>query len=215
MSKLKQFQRKNGLTPDGIIGRFTLLKMMVVFNIKTKEATAHFVGQLAHETNNFKARTESFNYSVNGLAKTFSFYRKNPELARLHGRRTGRKANQMLIENNVYDDNNRSKRYKLGNVCPGDGWKFRGRGSIMVTGRNNYEAFFCWLGIPKDSDPSLVATTYYWECALWFFEVNKLWRLALNVSDYSITKLTEKINGGLNGFDHRKELTELFLRLLR
>lgn len=213
-NKLAQFQHDHGLVPDGIMGPITLKKGREIFNIKSDEATAHFFGQLAHETNNFKSSVESLNYSVTGLQRTFLFYRKNPSLARKHGRSGARKADQQAIANNVYNDANRGKRYKLGNTQPGDGWRFRGRGSIMITGRNNYEAFFTWMGLPKDTNPDLVATKYYWEAALWFFEVNRIWWHTGNVTERSIVTVTKLINGGVNGLNHRRSLTLKYYRYL-
>ncbi len=214
MSQLRKFQRTHQLVADGILGKITLTKMKEVFHLPSINGTAHFAGQLAHETNNFKARVESLNYSVKGLINTFSFYRKNPDLAEKHGRKSGQKANQQAIANTVYADVNRSPRNRLGNVHPGDGWCFRGRGAIQITGRNNYEALFKWLDLPKDTDPDVVARTYYWEAALWFFDARKVWPLTTDVSDDSIRRVTKKINGGTNGLEHRQNLTRLFHILL-
>lgn len=214
-NKIVEFQKNNGLVADGIIGRNTMNKMMDVFKIDSIESTAHFVGQLAHETANFKKSVESLNYSVSGLISTFSFMRKNPLYAKKYGRINGvQKADQVAIANLVYDDANRSPKYKLGNVEPGDGWKFRGRGAIMITGRNNYEAFFKWLGLCVDTDPDLVESKYYWETALWFFEKNKVWWHTNAVTFFNCKMVTKIINGGDNGLSHRWNLTEQYYSIL-
>ena len=214
MNIIFDFQKKHSLNPDGLIGKNTLKKMKKIFKIKSKESFAHFIGQLAHETNNFKSTSESFNYSVKGLINTFSYYKKHKHLAREHGRTGAKKANQELIANTVYNDSNRSSKYKLGNVQPGDGWKFRGRGSIMITGRSNYEAFFRWMKLPIDTDPGTVESLYYWDAAKWFFKVNNIWKHTNEVNDVSILKITKMINGGVNGLSHRKALTYKFYKYI-
>lgn len=215
MSQIVNFQKKHGLYPDGILGPLTANKMQVVFNIKTDEALAHFLGQLAHETNNFKAKVESFNYRVQTLKDTFSFYRRNPGLADLHGRKRGQKARGEIIANLVYDDKNRSSSFKLGNTLTGDGWRFRGRGAIMITGRANYTEFFRWKCLPINTDPGLVATLYYWDAAIWFFETRNIWKYTDTVSNYNIALITKIINGGDNGLQHRKDLTYHFYKVAK
>lgn len=215
MSKLVIFQRRTGLYPDGILGPITADKLKSTFKIKNDERAAHFIGQLMHETNNFRSSTESLNYSVRGLINTFSYYKRNRHIAELHGRKIGQRANQEAIANVVYSDNNRSKRYKLGNTRKGDGWKFRGRGSIQITGRRNYEAFFKWKGLPKNTDPRLCATLYYWDTAIWYFEVNRIWRLCDEVYFHNVQRVTRAINGGENGLSHRYDLTLMAYRLLK
>ena len=214
MKAIIEFQENNCLVPDGIIGRNTLNKMKSIFKIKSKASFAHFIGQLAHETNNFKSSIESLNYSSKGLVGTFRYYREHPALAREHGRVGAKAANQELIANSVYNDANRSSKYKLGNIHPGDGWKFRGRGAIMITGRNNYEAFFKWMKLPIDTDPGTVESKYYWDAAKWFFKVNKIWKHTEEITDENIMIVTKKINGGVNGYNHRRLLTNKYFKSL-
>ena len=215
MREIVKFQKDNRLVADGILGPITANKIMQVAGIKNDQHLAHFLGQVAHETNGFKSSVESLNYSVSGLKKTFRHYRRNPFLATLHGRKRGQKANQVEIANAVYSDRNRSRSYKLGNIFEGDGWKYRGRGAIMITGRSNYNAFFEWLGISIRTNPDLVATKYYWQTAVWFFSVNNIWKYCYEVNDDTIRLVTKKINGGYNGYDHRKNLTYLFYRIAK
>jgi putative chitinase len=86
---------------------------------------------------------------------------------------------------------------------------------LQLTGRANYQAFADFI---KDQsimkDPSQVAVKYYFESALFFFAKNKLWDIAKSVSTESITKLTKRINGGVNGLDSRIEITKEFYKLL-
>ena len=99
-----------------------------------------------------------------------------------------------------------------GDEASGDGWKYRGRGALQLTGKSNYKAFADYLGKPEIMDtPDLVATTYAFESAMFFFDRNKLWSICdKGVNDAAILELTKRINGGTNGLDHRKVLTNKY-----
>ena len=92
-----------------------------------------------------------------------------------------------------------------------------GRGALQLTGKNNYQAFSAYLKKPEIvTNPDLVATDYAFESAIFFFDNNKLWSICdLGVNDNSITTLTRRINGGVLGLDHRKELTNKFYGWLK
>lgn len=214
MKKIIEFQNNNGLAPDGIIGIKTLSKLREVLKIETDIQLANFMGQLHHETAGFKYDVESLNYSAEALIKTFSFYKENPVLAFRHGRSGNEAADQEAIANNVYYDGNRGIRFKLGNKTWGDGWKFRGRGSIMVTGKSNYIDFGKYLGVDLVLFPEQVSTKYYWDCGLWYFGKRKLWRLSNSINIKSITELTKRINGGLNGLEDRIKWTKHYYDIL-
>lgn len=119
-------------------------KHMKYFNMNTCWNKAHFFAQAKIEVgDSFTIKQENLNYSVQALksGKIFSYFKKHPDLAERYGRKKGiQKANQEAIANLVYADENRSPREKLGNIYPGDGWRFRGRGLIQITGRGNYTA---------------------------------------------------------------------------
>ena len=183
MKKIIEFQKESGLAADGIIGAMTLNALGNRLGL-SKIRLSNFMGQLHHETGGFKYDTESLNYSVTGLKKTFSYYRSHPMEAWADGRSLIHKADQETIANKVYWDNNRERSHWLGNKSWGDGWKFRGRGAI------------------------------YWESALWFFEKKSLWKLADSSTIKSITQLTKAINGGLNGIDDRIRMTRYYANLL-
>jgi predicted chitinase len=86
----------------------------------------------------------------------------------------------------------------------GDGWKYRGRGLIQLTGRSNYQAFAEWVGDPRImDDPDLVATEYAVHSAVFFWDRNNLNRLA---DRDDVVALTRRVNGGENGLAHRREL---------
>jgi putative chitinase len=96
-----------------------------------------------------------------------------------------------------------------GNEASGDGWKYRGRGALQLTGKAKYEAFAKYLGKPEIvTNPDLVATTYAFESAMFFFDKNKLWDICdKGVSKETILALTKRINGGTHGLADREEKT--------
>ncbi|MGV6832634.1 MAG: glycoside hydrolase family 19 protein [bacterium] len=113
------------------------------FEINTFLRIAHFFAQIKKEVGesiNFK--NENLNYSIKALKSgyPFAYFKTHHTQAELYGRGNGHAANQQMIANIAYDDKNRSPRYKLGNIHEGDGWNFRGKGFIQLTGRTNYEA---------------------------------------------------------------------------
>ena len=104
-----------------------------------------------------------------------------------------------------------------GDEASGDGWKFRGRGALQLTGKSNYEAFAKYLGKPEIMDkPEMVANEYAFESAMFFFDKNKLWDICdKGVNEESMLKLTKRINGGTNGLEHRKALTIKYYNLIK
>ena len=99
-----------------------------------------------------------------------------------------------------------------GPEASGDGYKYRGRGAIQLTGKSNYEAFAKYQGDPEIvSKPDVVSTKYAFESAMYFFESNKLWAICdKGVNDAAILELTKRINGGTHGLDDRKEKTKKY-----
>jgi putative chitinase len=175
-----------------------------VFAINTPTRLSHFLGQCAHESGNFKFTTENLNYSTKGLIATFPKYFKQPGLAEAYAR------NPERIASRVYAD-------RMGNGSEGssDGWKFRGRGYIQLTGKNNYSAFDKFVNEDIMSNPNLVATKYPLLSAGWFFHKNKL----NTISDKGLTEpvmleLTKRINGGTNGLQDRIKYTIKFGKIL-
>ena len=177
------------------------------YNIDTPERIAGFIAQCAHESGDFKRLEENLNYSEKALNSVFSRYfgpkkRDAKEYAR----------NPEKIANYVYMDEFRSKRGALGNVKPGDGWKFRGRGLKQLTGRNNYAAFGKSVGMTADEAAEYVATEKgAIESACWFWDSRKLNAIA---DKGDIVKMTKVINGGDIGLADRKSRWENALAVL-
>ena len=193
---IKSLQEKIDVTADGAFGPNTLRAAMAFYKL-TPFRAAHFFGQTGHETGGFKVFSENLNYSASGLKKIFGKYfpgNLNEEYAR----------KPEMIANLVYGN-----RMGNGNEKSGDGYKFKGRGALQLTGKNNYVAFSEHLNKPEILDnPDLVANQDAFESAIFFFDKNKLWDICdQGMGDKTITKLTKRINGGTNGLEHRKELT--------
>ena len=201
---LKSLQEKIGVTADGAFGPGTLKAAMNFFKM-TPERAAHFFAQTGHETGEFKLFTENLNYSADGLKKIFGKYFPG-DSANSYAR------NPEKIANKVYSS-------RMGNAdeASGDGFKFRGRGALQTTGKNNYVALSAYLKNPEImTTPDLVASTFAFESAMFFFEANKLWSICdKGVNDASIKELTKRINGGFNGLEHRVALTKKYYGWLK
>ena len=193
---IKALQTKIGITADGAFGPGTLKAAMAFYKLTPLRA-AHFFAQTAHETGEYKLFSENLSYSTDGLKKIFGKYFPGT-LAEGYSR------NPEKIANRVYGN-----RMGNGDEASGEGWKFRGRGALQLTGKENYTAFSKYLNKPEILvNPDLVANEYAFESAMFFFDKNKLWTICdKGIDDVSITALTKRINGGTLGLDHRKALT--------
>jgi len=196
---LKKLQEKIGANPDGAFGPNTLKMAMEYFKL-TPEAAAHFFGQTAHETGSFRHFSENLNYSAKGLQNTFGKYFPD-DLEESYARQP------IKIASRVY-----ANRIGNGDEASLDGWKFRGRGALQTTGKNNYLEFSQYIKNPEIlTNPDLVFSDYAFEAAIFFFERNKLWVIAdKGVSNQTILALTKKINGGTNGLKDRISLTNRY-----
>jgi putative chitinase len=167
--------------------------------INTIRRVAAFIAQMAHESD-LRARTENLNYSVQALLSTFGRHRISAADAMAYGRTPKKKADQEAIANCIYGGE--WGRVNLGNTKPGDGWPFRGRGPLQVTGRRNMEGFAAFMGMSL-TDALSYADTFEGGIMLaaWFWEENDINRLA---DTPGVNDETRKINGGYNGLADRK-----------
>jgi len=180
-----------------------LNEVITTFKINNPLVLSHFLGQVAHESGNFKYVRENLNYSAQGLLKTFPRY-FSKDTAEIAARKPE------LIANIVY-----SNRGGNGDKQSGHGWLYRGRGYLQLTLRDNYKSFGEYIGDDLLKNPDLVATKYPLLSAAWFFEVKVLWNLAArDASDETIKHLTRRINGGFNGLADRISKTKLFTSIL-
>ena len=201
---LKSLQEKIGVTADGAFGPGTMKKAMEFYKL-TPVRAAHFFAQTAHETGGFKLFTENLNYSADGLQKIFGKYFPG-NLEESYAR------NPEKIANRVY-----GSRMGNGDEKSGDGWKFRGRGALQLTGKDNYAAFAKYLQKPEImTTPDLVATVYSFESAMFFFDKNKLWSICdQGINDAAILALTKRINGGTHGLADRNEKTKKYYEYVK
>jgi putative chitinase len=166
-----------------------------------KRRIAGFLAQLAHESGGFNFVKENLNYSADGLRKTFAKYFPTDELAKAYARQPEK------IANRVY-----ANRMKNGDEASGDGFRFRGRGLIQLTGRDNYTRFAASLGISIDETIEYLETpSGAVASAGWFWDNNGLNQFC--DKDDFIT-LTKRINGGTIGLADRKHHYEIMLEHL-
>ena len=197
---LAALQKKIGITADGAWGPGTLRAAAAFYKLSPARA-AHFFGQTSHETGGFKAFSENLNYSAKGLRGIFGKYFASDAVAAQYERKPEK------IANRVY-----ASRMGNGNEASGDGWKYRGRGALQLTGKDNYAAFAKYCNRPDVmTNPDLVAGELAFESAMFFFERNKLWAICdQGVTDAAILSVTKKVNGGTHGLEDRKNKTKTY-----
>lgn len=188
--------------PVNVLEQIPLI--MEKFSLNTPLRLAHFLSQCAHESGNFKAVTENLNYGAKGLRSIFGKYFKDDVTAKAYERKPEK------IANKVY-----SSRMGNGDEASGDGWKFRGRGYIQLTGKDNYSQFDKVVEDDILASPDLVATKYPLMSAAFFFEKNNLWKICDGGADKEdVIALTKRINGGTHGLEDRLAKFNLFNSLL-
>jgi putative chitinase len=242
---VKEWQAKNGLVADGIVGPATWAKIMgestpvpaapiqpvanvgglkldklrghipdaviamipdtaAKFQINTPLRLAHFLAQCGHESGGFRATQENLNYSAKGLNGIFKKYFPTEASAAAYAR------NPQKIANKVYGG-------RMGNglEASGDGYKFRGRGYIQLTGKDNYTAFGKAIGEDICANPDKVASAYALLSAAWFFSKNGLHKMADGgATDQVVTSITKRVNGGTIGLADRIKHFKEYYHLL-
>ena len=192
-----------GHVPDAVIAQIP--GVMEKYQINTPLRLAHFLAQCGHESGGFKAVRENLNYSVEGLVKIFPKYFPTVESAKDYSR------NPEKIANKVYGG-----RMGNGDEASGDGFKFRGRGYIQLTGKLNYSAFDGAVADDILKDPDLVATKYPLLSAGWFWGKNNLNALAdKGALDGDVTAITKRVNGGTLGLADRQKHFKEYYDLLK
>lgn len=166
------------------------------FHISTPLRQAHFLAQTGHESAGFLKVEEGLNYSENALTAMFG-KRITAEQARAYGRNAMHPANQKMIASIIYANRNGN-----GDVASGDGYRYRGRGLIQITGKANYAALVKQLGADVVANPDLLLGYRFaaMSAAAWW-KNNGLNELA---DSDDVTRITRIINGGTNGLDDRK-----------
>ena len=199
---LQNLDKLKGHIPDSVIN--AIPDTAEKFNITTNLRLAHFLAQASHESGGFKLTVENLNYSSKGLLGTFPKY-FTPVLAEQYVRKPE------AIASRVYGG-------RMGNGAEAtkEGYKFRGRGYIQLTGKDNYIAFDKF--VPEDilSNPDLVSTKYPLMSAAWFFDKNGLWSVCdKGADDTTVTAVTKRVNGGYNGLADRIKHFNEYYNLLK
>ena len=190
-----------GHIPDTVIAQIPTV--MEKFQINTPLRLAHFLAQCGHESGGFKAVQENLNYSADGLKKIFPKYFPG-NLAESYAR------NPEKIASKVYGG-----RMGNGDETTKEGFKFRGRGYIQLTGKSNYTAFAQSIGEDTVANPDLVATKYPLASAAWFFSKNGLNAIADKGADTAtVTLVTKRVNGGTIGLADRIKHFNEYYKLL-
>ncbi len=201
-------QKFNKLYPKALPGIYQeIIQNVQKAGIQTDNQLAMFIAQCAHESAGFQKFQENLNYSSDGLRKTFPKYFQ-VVTAQQYGyikNKAGvitKKADQVGIANIVY-----ANRMGNGPASTGDGWKYRGRGVVQLTGKDNYTRFQKWLNDPEilsNPDKILSSAKLIVLTGVFFWDVNKL----QGISDFVL--LTKRVNGGTIGLEDRtREYKEL------
>jgi putative chitinase len=195
-------EKLKGHIPDAVLAQIpdTAKK----FNITNNLRLAHFLAQCGHESGGFKAVSENLNYSADGLKKIFGKYfpgNLNESYARQPEKIAAR----------VY-----ASRMGNGDEASKEGFKFRGRGYIQLTGKANYTNFTKFIGEDCVANPDLVATKYPLASAAFFFDSNKLWAICdKGADDATVTAVTKRVNGGTIGLADRIKHFKEYYNLLK
>ena len=173
-----------------------LNQILPQYNINTPLRLAHFLAQVLHESGHLKYKSENLNYSAQALLKVFPKYFKNTAEANTYARQP------VKIANRVY-----ANRMGNGNEASGEGWKYRGRGLIQITGKTNYNICgkFCDMDLIHYPDSILEHADINIKAACWYWTNRNLNQYADNDDIVTITK---KINGGLNGLQDRTSILQ-------
>jgi len=193
-------QKLSGHVPDSVIAQ--LPATMTKFGIDTPIKLAHFLAQAGHESGGFKVVYENLNYGAKGLRGIFGKYFPTDAKALEYERKPEK------IANLVYGG-----RMGNGAEATGEGYHFRGRGYIQLTGKDNYTAFTKAIGEDCVANPDLVATKYPLASAAWFF--TRCLPKCIDDSDAAITAVTKCVNGGVIGLEDRKKHFKEYYALLK
>jgi putative chitinase len=197
-----KLEKLKGHIPDAVIRQIP--DTAAKFQINTPLRLAHFLAQCGHESGGFRATQENLNYSAKGLNGIFKKYFPTEAAAKPYERQPAK------IASKVYGG-----RMGNGPESTGEGFKFRGRGYIQLTGKENYTAFGKSINEDILSNPDKVASDYALLSAAWFFSKNGLHKMAdEGATDTVVTKITKRVNGGTIGLADRIKHFKEYYHLL-
>lgn len=177
------------------------------YDFDKTETLAIFLAQIGHESGDLNRMSESLNYSTGALRVLFGPHRITPEEIEAYGRKEGQEANEPMLADCLYGGE--WGYHNLGNIEPGDGWRFRGSGLIQLTGRANFEACSYDTGLPLLDYPELLREdmSIALQSSLWFWETR--------VTGSTLKSTTRQINGGFNGIEDRDARYQRTLKALQ
>jgi putative chitinase len=190
----EQFHHLFPSNPDPELWANAMAEVFPTYDINTPKRIAAFLAQCGHESGGWVIFEENLNYSAQGLNGIFKKYFPTIESAQPYARQPEK------IANKIY-----ANRMGNGSEESGDGFKYRGRGPIQLTGKSNYTAFAKemfddWQNVVDNPDWVTEDKDFALMSAIWFWNKNKLNALA-DVEDIKL--MTKKINGGYIGLDDR------------
>lgn len=181
---------------------FEELKEILSTRTVSKAQLIQLLANCEHECK-WKNYVENTNYSAERLFAVFPKRVKTLENAKLICSKGSRE-----IANFLYNG-------RMGNrLNSNDGTDYKGKGSLQITGYENYKLFDATVPENITLNPELVATKYKLRVAFWFFDVNKLWGIADSLSNEATEKLRLRINGGFNGVEEVKNLIIKYKQLI-
>ena len=190
-----------GHIPDSVLAQIPEVQQK--FGIDTAVELSHFLAQCGHESGGFKLTSENLNYGAKGLLGIFKKYFPTEAKALAYERKPEK------IANLVYGG-----RIGNGEEASGDGYKFRGRGFIQLTGKSNYSEFDIVVAEDILSNPDLVASKYPLLSAAWFFHKNCL-KKCVDATDATVTAVSKCVNGGTIGLADRIKHFKEYYNLLK
>ena len=197
-----KLENLKGHVPDSVLAQIP--DTAAKFNITNTLRLAHFLAQCGHESGGFKAVSENLNYSAGGLKKIFPKYFPG-NLNESYARQPEK------IASRVY-----GSRMGNGDESSKEGYKFRGRGYIQLTGKSNYSSFDKLVEDDIVGNPDLVATKYPLMSAAFFFNNNSLWSICdKGADDATVTAVTKRVNGGTIGLPDRIKHFKEYYALLK
>ena len=197
-----KLENLKGHVPDAVLAQIP--DTAAKFNITNTLRLAHFLAQCGHESGGFKAVSENLNYSADGLKKIFPKYFPG-NLNESYARQPEK------IASRVY-----GSRMGNGDEASKEGFKFRGRGYIQLTGKSNYTSFDKFVEDDILGNPDLVATKYPLMSAAFFFNNNSLWSICdKGADDATVTAVTKRVNGGTIGLADRIKHFKEYYNLLK
>lgn len=201
--KLSLLEKLNGQVPKNVLDQLSIV--IDKFNIDTPLRLSHFLANCYHESGGFKSVVENLNYSSKRLLQIFKSYFKTEAEAELYA------GNPQKIASRVY-----GSRIGNGDESTLDGWKYRGRGYIQLTGRSNYFNFDKFVEDDIILNPDLVSTKYPLLSAAFFWNSVKLNSISDRGSDLdTITAVRRKINGGTNGLNDVNKYFNKYYNILK